>query len=105
MNFLCLYNEPLHQTSNAMNIAENDTVKKHIKDWPNSKDLYWEWMKGRYELEAMNRGNGWQVWCDKEPFDWDKLHPEPGSEPEPQPPEENTEATVVIPVTGETNAE
>ena len=104
MLYLCLYNEPLHQTSDPMQIDEKDTVKNHIKNWKNSTDLYWEWMKARYELEAMNRGNGWQVWCEKEPFDWDKLHPEPAPEPEPQLPEENPEESVT-PENGEDNAE
>ena len=88
MRYLCLYNEPLHQTSNPMQIDEKDTIKNHIKNWKNSTDLYWKWMKSRYELEAMNRGNGWTVWCETEPFDWDKLHPEPEPTP-PVPPEDN----------------
>lgn len=88
IRYLCLYNEPLHQTDNPMQIDEKDTVKNHIKNWKNPIDLYWKWMKDRYGLEAMNRGNGWAVWCETEPFDWDKLHPEPEPTP-PVPPEDS----------------
>lgn len=72
--YFAVYNPETKETACQCEIAEDEKTVDAVEGYPYQDELYHNYQRQRWALDAINRGQPWTLYCEPEPFDFANMN-------------------------------